>query len=211
MDYVQFGCGVCAPPEWRNFDAGPAFWLQKHFRFLTRALTRNGFPEYPVKSIEYGNVITGLPVKPGSARGVYCSHVLEHLALDEMRSALRNVFAYLGPGGVFRLVVPDLDYYVRRYVQSSTPDAAHRFLRETHLGQEHSHRGLRSWMRLLFGRSDHRWMWDYAAMEKELADAGFAGIRRATFNDSSDAKFREVEDPGRWENCLGIECRRPTA
>jgi predicted SAM-dependent methyltransferase len=211
MDYVQFGCGLCAPGEWRNFDAGPAFWLQKYFPFLTSVLKRNGFPEYPVRLIEYGDVIAGLPIKQQSAQAVYCSHVLEHLSLDELRGALRNVFKYLRPGGVFRLVVPDLAYYVQRYAESTEPDAAMRFLRETHLGRERSHRGLRSWFRLAFGRSDHLWMWDYPSMEKELAEAGFVDIRRANFNDSSDPRFREVEEMGRWENCLGMECRRPAA
>jgi hypothetical protein len=52
-------------------------------------------------------------------------------------------------------------------------------------------------------------MWDYKAIEKELAAVGFVEIRRAYFNDSEDVRFREVEDHGRWENCLGAECKRP--
>ena len=27
--YVQFGCGICAPTTWLNFDAGPAFWIER--------------------------------------------------------------------------------------------------------------------------------------------------------------------------------------
>ena len=78
--YVQFGCGICAPTTWLNFDAGPAFWIERKLPFLKPALIKRGFPDYPA-NIRYGNGITGLPVRRESARAVYCSHVLEHLAL----------------------------------------------------------------------------------------------------------------------------------
>ncbi len=52
-------------------------------------------------------------------------------------------------------------------------------------------------------------MWDYKALAQELRDAGFVNIRRATFNDSADPRFKEVEDQGRWADCLGVECNRP--
>ncbi len=60
-----------------------------------------------------------------------------------------------------------------------------------------------------FGGSKHLWMWDYKALEFELRSAGFADVRRAVFGDSADPMFAEVEQPERWTNCLGIECRRP--
>lgn len=207
-EYLQFGCGMCAPQTWRNFDAGPAFWLGKKFSFLRRPLVKLGFPNYP-QTIEYGDVIKGLGVRPGSAKGIYCSHVLEHLALDEFRISIRNVHQYLTHGGIFRLVVPDLEHLIRCYLQDGGPGAAPRFMRDSLLGQEGSSRGMRFVARKLFGRSQHLWMWDYKAISMELENAGFTGIRRAEFGDSADRRFRDVEDLGRWENCLGVECIRP--
>jgi hypothetical protein len=52
-------------------------------------------------------------------------------------------------------------------------------------------------------------MWDYKNIALELEAAGFTGIRRAQIGDNADPRFREVEDAGRWEHCLGVECRRP--
>jgi hypothetical protein len=46
-------------------------------------------------------------------------------------------------------------------------------------------------------------------MTQELAAAGFTAIRRARIGDNPDPHFAAVEDAGRWENCLGMECRRP--
>jgi len=209
QEYIQFGCGLCAPPTWRNFDAGPAFWLEKYLPFLKGALVRRGFPDYP-PNIEYGDVIAGLPVAERSAQAVYCSHVLEHLALNEFRATLAHVFSYLKPGGVFRLVVPDLEYYAKVYLASAGADAAVAFMREAHLGEPQKDRGLGDKAKSLFGRSRHLTMWDYKGMAAELEQAGFVRIRRAACKDAEDPRFLEVEDPGRWENCLGVECFRPS-
>lgn len=206
--YVQFGCGTCAPDTWRNFDAGPAFLLEKRFPFIKSSLVRRGFPDYP-SHIEYGDVIKGLPVAPSSLQGVYCSHVLEHLALEDLRTTLRNVFSYLQPGGVFRLVLPDLEHLCRTYLEDTDPRAASTFMVEAHLGEKQGSRGLRSLARNMFGRSQHLWMWDFKSMSTELEAAGFSGVRRAQFGDSADPYFLTVEDIGRWRNCLGVECRRP--
>ncbi len=206
--YIQFGCGLCAPATWHNFDAGPAFWLQRNLPLVKPLLLKRGFPDYP-RNIEYGDVIKGLPVAPGSAAAVYCSHVLEHLALDEFRVTLRHVFSYLAPGGVFRFVLPDLETLVRSYATSSDPEAASRFMRDAFLGVDSQGRGASRLLRMIFGRSAHLWMWDEKNMAGELAAAGFTGIRRAKIGDNPDPHFAEVEDAGRWENCLGMECHRP--
>jgi hypothetical protein len=46
-------------------------------------------------------------------------------------------------------------------------------------------------------------------MAGELEAAGFTAVRRALFRDNPDPRFQEVEDIGRWENCLGVECKKP--
>ena len=175
--------------------------------FLRGVLVGRGFPDYP-KNIEYGDVIRGLPLQLGSVDAVYSSHVLEHLALDEFRTTLRNVYSYLKPGGTFRFVLPDLESLARRYIGSADAVAGSRFMRESYLGVESQGSGLGKLSRSLFGRSAHLWMWDEKNMTKELSDAGFVAIRRARMGDSADPHFAEVEDEGRWADCLGMQCRR---
>jgi len=206
--YIQFGCGLCAPTGWLNFEAGPAFWIEKYLPFLKPVLIRRGFPEYPT-NIRYGDVIKGLPVLPESAVGVYCSHVLEHLALNECRKTMLNVYSYLLPGGTFRFVLPDLEWLAKRYVYSSEIEAASRFMRESALGIDQQRGGASGILKRLFGRSSHLWMWDYKNMAYELEAVGFTAIRRAQCRDNPDPRFQEIEDFGRWENCLGVECRKP--
>lgn len=58
------------------------------------------------------------------------------------------------------------------------------------------------------GNSQHLWMWDYKSIAQELENAGFIDIRTAEFGDATDTLFTEVEDRGRWKNCLGVECKK---
>jgi predicted SAM-dependent methyltransferase len=208
-NYIQFGCGTSAAPSWRNFDIGPSFWLQKRFPFLKSSLVKRGFPDYPVSAIEVGDVTKGLPVRQRSAKAVYCSHVLEHLTLEEFRIAVRNVYSYLREDGLFRMVVPDLEHLTSAYLADQSSEAAFRFMNDACLGEERLPRGLRALPRAVFGRTRHLWMWDYKGLSKELAEAGFTHIRRAQMGDSVEPRFVDVEDAGRWENCLGVECRKP--
>lgn len=203
--YVQYGCGWSAPDGWRNFDASPTLRFER-LPFLGKLYTRNAV-RFPA-NVEYGNIVKGLPIKDQSCRGVYCSHILEHLSLEDCRTALRNTRGILQDGGTFRLVVPDLEFCVRKYLNDASSDAAPNFLRETSLGKEKRNRGLKGIMIEWLGNSQHLWMWDYRAMARELKEAGFREIRHAEFGDSADAMFKEVEDIGRWKDCLGIECRR---
>ncbi len=203
--YVQYGCGLCAPEGWLNFDASPTLRARSVPVLGLLAKRMVAFP----KEVRYGDIRAGLPVADKSVDAVYCSHVLEHLSLEDCRLALANTFRILKPGGRFRLVMPDLRWYVDQYLADGTPDAAHRLMRETILGQPSRPRGFMNAMREWMGNSRHRWMWDYPAMEHELFAAGFRDIRRASIGDSGDEHFNAVEDVQRWQACLGVDCRRP--
>ncbi|WP_396932397.1 class I SAM-dependent methyltransferase [Mycolicibacterium sp.] len=203
--YVQYGCGWSAPQGWRNFDSSPTLRFER-LPIIGQLYTKNEtrFPG----NVEYGDIVKGLPIPPESCKAVYSSHVLEHLALEDFRIALTNTLNILIPGGIFRLVVPDLEYSARKYIENVSGAAASEFIRTTHLGRESRPRGIKGLASTWLGNSQHLWMWDYASIQPELEAAGFIGVRRASFGDSSDQMFQKVEERDRWENCLGVECRK---
>lgn len=82
-------------------------------------------------------------------------------------------------------------------------------MRETYIGHETRPRGLKGLLSNWLGNSQHLWMWDYKSISEELKEVGFVDIRRASFGDSSDPTFKTVEHKGRWDNCLGVECKKP--
>jgi SAM-dependent methyltransferase len=202
--YVQFGCGASAPVEWENYDASPTLILERA-PVIRNILRRRVFPA----EVRFGDIVRGLPVPESSCEAVYCSHTLEHLTLEEARKALRNTLRILKPGGRFRAVVPDLKILALRYVGANDPDAAYRFQLETDLGKERKPGGVVGRLRSLFGNSAHLWMWDEASLVAETKAAGFLDVRRAHFGDDPDPQFARVENPSRWENCLGISAVRP--
>jgi hypothetical protein len=205
--YVQYGCGLFAPPTWTNFDASPTLRLQR-LPVLGGMLTRGG-PIFP-PNVRYGDVVRGLPVAPASCKAVYCSHVLEHLSLEDCRTALRNTYQHLVPGGIFRFVLPDLERLARDYVAAGDdPGASVTFMQNALLGAERRPRGAGAFLRNWLGNAAHQWMWDYKSLAAELRNAGFREVRRAQYHDSADPRFRDVEDEGRWTGQLGIECMRP--
>ncbi len=204
--YVQYGCGFSSPEKWRNFDASPTLRFEK-IPLLGKFYKKNKirFPD----NVKYGDILKGLPVADHSCQGVYCSHILEHLALEELRMALANTYRMLLPGGYFRFVLPDLEYYIKSYVNDPSPDASLLFMKNTSLGITARPRGLTGFIKEWLGNSRHLWMWDYKSLEQELNNIGFVDIRRAEYGDASDSMFSDIEDYERWENCLGIECRHP--
>lgn len=202
---VQFGCGFSAPDGWINYDASPTLRFER-LPLVGKLYTRNKnrFP----RGVRFGDVIRGLPAQPDSIDLLYCSHVLEHLALDDLRSTLRNSLSLLRAGGVFRAVLPDLEFEARRYLEDDSDKAAIRFMEMTYLGVRSRKRGVAAVAAELLGNSRHLWMWDYKTLEREFIDVGFVDVRRAWIGDSQVSAFDSVEDPGRWINCLGIQARK---
>jgi hypothetical protein len=206
--YVQYGCGLSAPAQWRNFDASPTLRFER-LPLVGKLYSRNQerFPE----NVEYGDIVKGLPVAEQSCRAVYCSHVLEHLALRDFRLALKNTLRLLEPGCPFRLVVPDLEFFIAQYRARTGPGAAPAFMENTGLGCHSRPRGLKGMLLQSLGNSSHLWMWDFKSLARELETAGFTQVRRARFGDSDEERFSLVEEEGRWTDCLGMECKRPGA
>ena len=115
---------------------------------------------------------------------------------------MENTFRMLRPGGIFRLVVPDLESRARKYLEKlSTGDASANswFMRTIHLlalsfvSVDLKHwRGASSAIQLISGCGMK------GSMAAALKKVGFTNVRRCHFNDSADQTFRLVEDPGRF-------------
>jgi SAM-dependent methyltransferase len=217
--YVQYGSGFTAADGWLNLDSSPTLRIERIpiVGSALSALFSGNSQRFPA-AVQYGDIRKGLPVVDGSVLGCYASHVLEHLSLEDMREALANTFRMLAPGGVFRLIVPDLHGRASRYVAAAgraSPDAATEFIQSMHIGHERRPRTPMQHLRHLFGGSMHLWMWDLPSMSAELSRAGFVQIRKCEFGDASDPMFAKVENKDRFfDEDLGlaecaIEARRP--
>jgi SAM-dependent methyltransferase len=204
--YVQYGCGLSCPDGWINFDASPTLRLQR-LPSIGR-LFRSDATVFPA-GVRYGDIVKGLPVANASVQGIYASHVLEHLSYADFWTALDNTFRLLRPGGIFRLVVPDLEARAQKYIREvelGHAEANAWLMRTTGLGQEHRPRTLKALLGGMFGGSRHLWMWDQQSLAAALEKTGFDSIRRCRFGDCDDEAFRSVENPDRfYDSNAGIE------
>jgi predicted SAM-dependent methyltransferase len=91
---INLGCGAHFHPDWDNYDFEPV--------------------ESGVRRI---NLSQPLPFHGDSYEVCYMSHVLEHLPRERVPRLLSEVLDTLKPGGVLRLVVPDLEMIVRLYLR----------------------------------------------------------------------------------------------
>ena len=213
--YIQYGCGTSCPDGWLNYDASPRLRVEQLpgvRKILHLSGTKPLFPE----NVRFGDIIKGLPVPAESAKGVYCSHVLEHLDRTSIEVALRNTIQMLKPGGIFRLVVPDLEWRARKFVklaEAGKVDASDWFMRSSHLGEAKPLVGLRGRTVAAFGNSKHRWMWCQASLSKMLEQVGFVSVHRCEFGDSEDSQFSLVEIKERFEDSgyreLAMQGMRP--
>lgn len=207
--YVQYGCGSSAPKEWINFDISPTLLIEKVpiLGTIIKLRQKNIFPS----NVLFGNIVKGLPIEEETCDAVFCSHVLEHLSLQDFKIAIKNTYIILKSGGIFRFIVPDLEAAARVYLKSldnGESFASIKFMENTFLGIEKRQRGFKGLLRYFWGNSHHLWMWDTKSLFMELENAGFTQIQKCKFNDSKDEMFKYVEDAIRFENAVAIECRK---
>lgn len=216
--YVQYGAGNEAVQGWLNFDASPTLRIQK--MPLIGRLLRSRLNCIFDDDIFYGDIVKGLPIKANSVDGLFCSHVLEHLSYHDFSLALNNSFEYLKPGGVFRLIVPDLEFYIKKYQSSLTSNdhdkrasAAIEFCKGTCFGVEGSRFTLVERFIDIFRNSSHRWMWDYFSLTKALQEHGFINIKKFHRGFCADKMFLLPERPHQFGGDeaygLALECSKP--
>lgn len=205
--FIHVGCGLCAPKSWQNYDASPTLRLQ-NIPIAGLVFKKVGKVVFP-DNVQYGDIVKGIKGIPGdSCKAAYCSHMLEHLSLNDLRKALSNVYNMLEKDGHFRMVLPDLEYSARLYIKQldeGNSEASITFLNETLLGVKSRKKGFMSMVKNAYGNSEHLWMWDAASLSLELKKAGFRDIRKCKYGDSQIQEFSEVEEEGRFRNSFALE------
>jgi predicted SAM-dependent methyltransferase len=97
---LNIGCGNFFFREWTNIDLAPA------------------------KGVDAFDIRRPLPYPAGTFDAVYSSHVLEHLTPADGKSLLQEKWRVLKPGGICRVVVPDLETICREYLKTLDVAAA---------------------------------------------------------------------------------------
>ncbi len=141
------------------------------------------------------DVLWGLPFPKGSARFVFCSHLLEHLDYpDDALRLLVDVRRVLAAGGVLRLIVPDIEQYMVAYSKRDRRffrDRAEHWSKDakgaTLLEQVLSYAGANKPPYNFWG---HRFGYDFETLRELLRRAGFRRIERSSYMKSRHRALR---------------------
>jgi SAM-dependent methyltransferase len=91
---LNLGCGQRFHIDWTNVD------------FFS-----NG------KDVVAANLLKGIPFSDSSFDVVYHSHLLEHIPKEHSFVFIKECYRVLKPGGILRVVVPDLENMVKEYLR----------------------------------------------------------------------------------------------
>jgi SAM-dependent methyltransferase len=209
---LHLGCGLIAPATWLNVDGSWNARLNRHPR-ARAVLGRVGVLPRRQADLPWASDVfihdlrKPLPWKDGSFQAVYASHLLEHLRWGDARQLLRECRRVLAPGGVCRMVVPDLRYMVDQYKSRSVTPHEGFFPSDTTISNADAFvlnmgfespvpRGGGLPMRLyetLFDFHHHKWMYDEESLAAQMSASGFVDVQRREFADSRIDGITDVE------------------
>jgi predicted SAM-dependent methyltransferase len=179
---INIGCGMAPTPGWLNYDNSPVVRLAP-WPLAVKALASvrvidQGHVEFAAFSRRHGvrhaNAVARIPHASGSVDALYSSHMIEHLDRREARGFLAECRRVLKPGGILRIVVPDLRITVEDYVAKGNADV---FLDHLQLELDKPH-GLRGHLRnILVGGRNHHWLYDGRSISALIARSGFSDVR----------------------------------
>lgn len=143
----------------------------------------------------YMSVVEPLPLPDACLDAVFSEEVIEHIPLERGRGMLRECWRVLRPGGLLRLTTPSLDYFARRALESAENAVE---------------------VNDIFYKHEHRHIYAEAELQRELLDAGFAGLRASSYRDPASClgfldshPARHTFAPAEWSQYW--ECRKPEA
>jgi len=224
---------------WVNIDADPLMMFRFALKALNPLLRRGLLPFAPTTFDDYlrsplppGFLFWDIGRKPlpfpdGSASAVFTSHALEHFPRFVARRIAADVRRVLTGGGVFRVVVPDLELLARRYLAGldrgggaaqrvavaslSARDVNYEFYRgraRYHIEPEtrFDRFDLEAIYASVFKVQGHMYLYDGADLTSLLREAGFARIERRTFREGDCPDLVELDT--RPEESLFVEAYR---
>jgi predicted SAM-dependent methyltransferase len=218
---LHLGCELNTPDGWINLDGSWGAWLAKYPRLRAVLKLTKIFPRHLVekpwpRDILVHDLNKPLPFPDNSLAAIYAAHVLEHLYLTEAQRLLAECYRTLEPGGVIRLVVPDLHAYIAEYIAAepgTTPSGAENRINRADLFQQRlmlreaapaSGRMIYKLYSKLTDFHSHKWMYDVESLTYYLAAAGLSHIHEMPPHESLIADIATVEQVEKIAGGAGI-------
>lgn len=119
---------------------------------------------YP-KEVIYINIYKKKFCKNNEVDNIYNSRTVVHMTKESMQKTLKNIYLMPKTGEYLRVIVPDLEIRVKKYLKENDCDA---FIESIGFWEKND-KNFINFLKKLFGNSGHLWMYDNKSMQKYLA------------------------------------------
>lgn len=210
---LNLGCGPNAPDGWVNVDGSWNAWFSHHphllhaVRFLRIVPAERG-AVWTARPVVH-DIRRPLPFRSNTFVAIYASHVLEHLHFDDAQRLLHECLRVLVPGGVLRIVVPDLESIALQYLKKKSagdPTAAETMNEMLAFRSRNAPTG-NLIMRFYNSVKDfhaHKWMYDASSLKDYVQRVGFNDVRQREYLESEIRGISEVERAERVVDGAGV-------
>lgn len=186
--YLNLGCGNVYLPQMINVD------------FFTNRRKDYGLDlRYPFK------------MPDDSMDGIFCDHTMEHLSYEELEVSLRECCRVLKPGGVLRIVVPDMSLFATKYAENDMEWFDE--WKSLVLAPE-SRAHYRPYFSRMFALNFtanfyyHKTCWDPEVAELLLKRAGFSGVTLCSYREGSDGLLWDKDSEDRRLISMYVEAKK---
>lgn len=212
MIILNLGCGTKTSPEPEIVNIDWSISLRIRHNRLLRAiapLVIGGgrlmrFRQLP-ENIKIWNLSKGIPFESNSVDVVYHSHLLEHLDRSVADNFVLECKRVLKPGGIHRVVVPDLENLCRKYLshisacehnidetdrhEKYVESIIEQSVRKEAYGTSQQHPFRRLVENLILGDArrrgeTHQWMYDRISLKTKMLKSGYSDVYEQKFNTS---------------------------
>ena len=209
MIKLNLGCGSVRPIGWINTDSSLNANIQK-IPIIGKRVAKMFNPiEYNSSNFIYMNLNKKWKFDNNSVDIVYASHLFEHLSLNSADLFLSESYRVLKPGGVIRIVVPDLYKICKKYIEEydSVENTTEFIMWAINMHREGQY-GNPNFMKKLILEwqgypHQHKFMYDERSLIKKMKTFGYIELVSLEYGSSNLInEIKEVE--GTKESYLSI-------
>ncbi|MFL5955176.1 MAG: class I SAM-dependent methyltransferase [Gaiellaceae bacterium] len=167
-------------------------WTLRRAGLLNEEQVRYTFPRDAI----HADVTKGLRYPDNSASYVYTSHMIEHVSRWRALDLLRDCFRVLRPGGVIRILTPDIAQWIREYEHGDTANDSTRadaFMTKLGIYSEQPGTRVQRFVRRNMSGAIHQWLYDFESLSKLVKDAGFVDLKRWSYREGSVPDLDKLE------------------
>jgi len=186
---VNLGCGLHCSSGWLNIDGSLTSLLGTNMTLLNKVIYKvagssayysfDHFNEViKNKKLYWRDLTDKIPLTDNSIDIVFSSHFLEHLTKTKGEQFLNDIYRIMKPGGLMRILVPDLDIAIQKFNQGEINETLDLFF---YTSEEADF-------------SAHKYNYTFGSLKTKLEEIGFKNVVRQSHQkgECPDIEFLDV-------------------